>query len=218
LQRAGLIVAALILPCCGGMTALGVFAGDDAKTGSSSGTGNNIADVQPIDATTTSEPPPPTTASQPPPTETQPPPTEQAPTETITKKTVTERAVIPYRTSRVKDSGLAKGKTRVRTAGVTGLKTITYEVTYTDGEQTARRAVKTVVTRKPVTKVIAVGTKTASAGNCDPNYRPCVPIASDVDCAGGSGNGPAYVDGPVTVIGSDIYDLDRDNDGVACDT
>ncbi len=53
---------------------------------------------------------------------------------------------------------------------------------------------------------------------CDPNYRgACVPIASDVDCAGGSGNGPAYVQGPVTVVGSGIYDLDRDSDGVGCD-
>jgi hypothetical protein len=54
------------------------------------------------------------------------------------------------------------------------------------------------------------------ASNCDPNYTGCVPIASDVDCAGGSGNGPAYVRGPVRVIGSDIYGLDRDGDGVAC--
>jgi hypothetical protein len=52
---------------------------------------------------------------------------------------------------------------------------------------------------------------------CDPNYSGCVPIASDVDCAGGSGNGPAYATGPVDVIGSDIYDLDRDSDGVACE-
>jgi hypothetical protein len=53
---------------------------------------------------------------------------------------------------------------------------------------------------------------------CDPNYGGgCVPVASDVDCAGGSGNGPAYVQGPVTVIGSDIYDLDRDGDGIGCD-
>lgn len=56
----------------------------------------------------------------------------------------------------------------------------------------------------------------APTSNCDPNYTGCVPIASDVDCAGGSGNGPAYVRGLVRVIGSDIYDLDRDGDGVAC--
>lgn len=53
---------------------------------------------------------------------------------------------------------------------------------------------------------------------CDPNYADaCVPIASDVDCAGGSGNGPEYVQGPVRVIGTDIYGLDRDGDGIACD-
>jgi hypothetical protein len=44
-----------------------------------------------------------------------------------------------------------------------------------------------------------------------------VPIASDVDCAGGTGNGPAYVQGPVYVIGQDIYDLDRDGDGIGCE-
>lgn len=60
-------------------------------------------------------------------------------------------------------------------------------------------------------------TTKAPPSDCDPNYSGCVPIASDVDCAGGSGNGPAYVQGPVRVIGSDIYDLDRDNDGVACE-
>lgn len=54
------------------------------------------------------------------------------------------------------------------------------------------------------------------ASDCDPNYSGCVPIASDVDCAGGSGDGPAYT-GLVTVTGSDIYDLDSDSDGTACE-
>jgi hypothetical protein len=56
-----------------------------------------------------------------------------------------------------------------------------------------------------------------ASNNCDPNYSGCVPIASDVDCTGGSGNGPAYVAGPVHVIGSDIYGLDRDGDGIGCE-
>jgi len=60
--------------------------------------------------------------------------------------------------------------------------------------------------------------KPGSGKRCDPNYAgACVPIASDVDCAGGSGNGPAYVQGPVRVIGTDIYDLDRDGDGIGCE-
>ena len=59
--------------------------------------------------------------------------------------------------------------------------------------------------------------RTTSASECDPNYSGCVPIASDVDCAGGRGNGPAYVKGPVTVIGKDIYKLDGDRDGIGCE-
>jgi len=58
----------------------------------------------------------------------------------------------------------------------------------------------------------------AMAQDCDPNYEgACVPIASDVDCANGNGNGPAYVQGPVYIVGEDIYELDRDGDGVACE-
>jgi hypothetical protein len=76
------------------------------------------------------------------------------------------------------------------------------------------------VTRAPIARVTAVGTKeqVREQPRCDPNYSgACVPIASDVDCAGGGGNGPAYVRGPVKVIGKDIYDLDRDGDGVGCE-
>ncbi|WP_419179461.1 hypothetical protein [Mycolicibacterium iranicum] len=54
--------------------------------------------------------------------------------------------------------------------------------------------------------------------SCDSNYSGCVPVDSDVDCAGGSGNGPSYVQGPVQVLESDIYDLDRDGNGIACES
>lgn len=55
--------------------------------------------------------------------------------------------------------------------------------------------------------------------SCDSNYSgACVPVASDVDCTGGSGNGPAYVQGPVTVVGDDIYGLDNNGDGVGCES
>ncbi|MQA24655.1 MAG: hypothetical protein GEU94_04115 [Micromonosporaceae bacterium] len=134
----------------------------------------------------------------------------------VEKRKVTETEKIPFTTKRVKDPSLAKGKTRVRTKGMPGVKTLTYEVTYTDGVETGRRLVKEAVTSKAVAKVVAVGTK--SVRRCDPNYSgACVPIAYDVDCAGGSGDGPAYVQGPVRVVGTDIYDLDRDGDGIACD-
>lgn len=59
--------------------------------------------------------------------------------------------------------------------------------------------------------------KSRKISGCNSNYSGCVPNASDVDCAGGSGNGPAYVKGPIRVIGNDIYGLDRDGDGIACE-
>jgi hypothetical protein len=139
---------------------------------------------------------------------------ERAPV--VTKRTVSETRPIAFRTRTVEDPDLAKGTTRVRTKGVKGVRTLTFELTLTDGKQTARRLVSDVVTREPVTKVVVVGTKVESS-RCDPNYSGCVPVASDVDCAGGSGNGPAYVDGPVDVIGQDIYGLDSDDDGVGCE-
>jgi hypothetical protein len=57
------------------------------------------------------------------------------------------------------------------------------------------------------------------AGGCDPHYvsKTCVPIAEDVDCTPGSGNGPAYVSGPFEYTGEDIYGLDRDHNGIACE-
>ncbi len=55
--------------------------------------------------------------------------------------------------------------------------------------------------------------------NCDPSYPTvCIPIgAADYDCAGGSGNGPNYIAGPLTVLPPDPHGLDRDGDGIGCE-
>jgi hypothetical protein len=60
----------------------------------------------------------------------------------------------------------------------------------------------------------------SKAASCDPNYKgACLkPNVSDCDCAGGSGNGPYYVQGPITVVGDDHYDLDSDHNGTACES
>ena len=73
-------------------------------------------------------------------------------------------------------------------------------------------APKPPVAAKPAPKPPVAAPRPA----CDPNYSGCVPIASDVDCEGGGGNGPAYVRGPIRVVGKDIYDLDRQGNRDAC--
>ena len=55
--------------------------------------------------------------------------------------------------------------------------------------------------------------------NCHPSY-PDVCLATnagDYDCAGGSGNGPNYVRGPLRVLPPDPFGLDRDGDGIGCE-
>ena len=203
-------LAALVLGGCGGVTSTNrpAAAADDEPAAS--------ATVPPPAATEAT-----TIADASPAVSVQPQATTRATaraTAQATTKTVTETKPIGFATRTVNDSSLAKGVRKTRTAGVAGVRTLTYRVTYAGGAQTSKTLVKTVVTRAPVTKVVAVGTKAAASSKCDPNYSGCVPIASDVDCAGGSGNGPAYVTGPIRVIGTDIYHLDSDGDGIACES
>ena len=74
-------------------------------------------------------------------------------------------------------------------------------------------------TTTAVTTTTATATTTAAV-NCHPSYEgTCLAVdQGDYDCAGGSGNGPNYVQGPVYVVGPDVFDLDgNDNDGVGCE-
>jgi resuscitation-promoting factor RpfB len=141
--------------------------------------------------------------------------------------TVEVEEEVPFTSVTVDDPNLAAGTTAVSTVGAPGVRVVSYRVTTTDGVETARVRVGDRIAVPPVDEVVSRGTRAAApapppaappaSSGCDPNYTGCVPIASDVDCAGGSGNGPAYLSGTVQVIGSDIYDLDRDHDGTACE-
>ena len=75
-----------------------------------------------------------------------------------------------------------------------------------------------LVAAATATEVVVVPTAPL-AENCTPGYSPCIPPGPDVDCAGGNGNGPRYVEGPITVdhTHGDPYDLDRDRDNVGCE-
>jgi hypothetical protein len=103
--------------------------------------------------------------------------------------------------------------------------TTTEETTTTERVTTTTAAPTTTTTVAPTTTTTAPPPPPAPApppppqpatGGCHPSYDPCVPFASDVDCAGGSGNGPAYT-GQVQVVGPDEYDLDSDDDGTGCE-
>lgn len=141
----------------------------------------------------------------------------------------TQTSPIPFERTEVSDPNRDAGTRSITTAGVDDVLTTTYSVTTVDGVETSRTKISEVVTTPPVSEVTSVGTRVAApppappaaatgGSGCDPNYADeCVPIASDVDCAGGGGNGPAYFSGTARVVGRDIYGLDRDGDGIACE-
>ena len=67
----------------------------------------------------------------------------------------------------------------------------------------------------------AMHTPPDPAPTCHPSYvGACLPLdAPDVDCAGGGGNGPVYVqEKNFLVVGPDVYKLDADGDGIACES
>lgn len=70
--------------------------------------------------------------------------------------------------------------------------------------------------------IAAVATGVAVVAACSngcgaPSYRPSSYAGTDYDCAGGGGNGPLFIQGPFRLTGPDIYGLDRDGDGIACE-
>lgn len=157
--------------------------------------------------------------------------TQAPPSPVVTVDTVTVAEPIPFGRVSVEDPTVDAGVTAVTTVGVDGARTLTYEVVLIDGVESSRELVSDVVTVEPVDEVTEIGTyrpppppppepepEPEQQAGCDSNYDGgCVPIDSDVDCAGGSGNGPSYVTGPVTVVGTDVYGLDRDSDGIGCE-
>lgn len=87
----------------------------------------------------------------------------------ITTTTETESQAIPFETTTINDSSLAKGTSKITTQGVDGVSTLTYKVTYTDGKQTAKELVSQVTTTPTVTQVTAVGTYVPPAQPAQPS-------------------------------------------------
>lgn len=136
----------------------------------------------------------------------------------VQHRTVHQKQPIPYRTQTKRTAALRQGDHRVIHAGRAGLRVTTFRVTTRNGVTTARQRVGSRVVRKPVPRLVLIGTLKTYTPRCDTNYTGgCVPVAPDVDCRGGSGDGPQYVTGPVRVVGHDIYGLDADGDGWGCD-
>lgn len=86
---------------------------------------------------------------------------------------------------------------------------------------TTARPTTTTTAPPPPPVVTTAPPAVRSSGGCHSSYTgTCIPAdVSDADCAGGSGNGPYYVtEKNIGVVGPDVFDLDRDGDGVGCES
>ena len=161
-------------------------------------------------------------------------PTSVAPTTTMTPKTTAAPTTTTMNVQVPKLVGLRLASAK-RSLATRGLKLrVRYRPTarYADGTviSQSRRIGAGVAASSAITLVVAKALppppttqppplSTIPARNCHPSYPgACLdPTASDYDCAGGSGNGPKYVQGPVQVRPPDPFGLDSDSDGIGCE-
>lgn len=138
----------------------------------------------------------------------------------VVRTTVRKRERIPQPTRTRKTTAMRTGVSRVARPGRPGLRLRVYRITKQGGVVTQRKVLSGKVLRRPVPRLLLVGAadhpSVPQNAPCDHNYAGCVPFASDIDCAGKGGDGPGYLRHPVRVTGIDVYDLDRDHNGVAC--
>ena len=80
---------------------------------------------------------------------------------------------VPFETVNQADPTLAKGQTKVLTAGQNGERTILTEVSVVDGQE-VRRVVESKVTKEPVSQILAVGTKEDAQPIPQPSPSPVV--------------------------------------------
>ena len=77
-------------------------------------------------------------------------------------KSQTKKVKVDFDTTRKKTSTLNKGVTKIDTPGVNGIRAVTYKFVRHNGEIVKRTKIKSKLLKKPVTKVILVGTKTVN--------------------------------------------------------
>ena len=84
------------------------------------------------------------------------------------ERTVTEtkKVSVGFETKTVYDDTLEYGRTVIRSEGATGEKTYTYSVVYKGDKEVSRKLIKEEVTKQPVTRIIAKGTKIKIIWHC----------------------------------------------------
>jgi uncharacterized protein YabE (DUF348 family) len=77
----------------------------------------------------------------------------------VTTKDVKATEAVAFKTVKKSDSSLYKDQSKTIRSGSEGAKLVTYRITKVDGKVESKKAVSSKVTEQPVTRIVAVGTK-----------------------------------------------------------
>jgi hypothetical protein len=136
------------------------------------------------------------------------------PTDNITTKQVVETQAIPFTSTNEDDNSLAKGQTHIKQAGQNGVETLTYNVVYSNGNQTSKNLVSQAATTQPINQILEIGTYVAPvpvAASSAPAPPPAAAPApaSSASCTPLSNEGNCYEPGEY------CRDSDHGSSGVA---
>ncbi|MBO7179096.1 MAG: G5 domain-containing protein [Clostridia bacterium] len=95
----------------------------------------------------------------------------------VTTKTYTVTETLSYTTKYVYTDTLAAGKTRVKVEGQNGIREIVYKESYIDGVLINSVVKETKITKRPVDKVLEVGTKANIKPSTTPSSTPISDLA-----------------------------------------
>lgn len=116
-----------------------------------------------------------------------------------TVQEVTESSTVPYESTTVEDSSMEQGSQVKVVNGENGETQTTYKVTYLDGKETSREAVKATITKAPINEVVHKGTKvsqpacqngtyvnTSGTSVCSPYASSSAPAGATAKCSDGT--------------------------------
>ncbi|HYG83534.1 MAG TPA: ubiquitin-like domain-containing protein [Verrucomicrobiae bacterium] len=81
------------------------------------------------------------------------------------KQTMTQEETVQFEVEQIQDADREVGYREVKTPGVPGKKTVTYEIVMKNGKEVSRKIIQSVVTKQPEKQVEIVGAKPSFTGD-----------------------------------------------------
>ncbi len=81
------------------------------------------------------------------------------------KQTITSDVEIEFQTEKIQDADREIGYRQITTAGVKGMRSVTYEIIVQDGNEVSRTEIASLTTKQPVKQVEIVGAKLSFSGD-----------------------------------------------------